>query len=65
MPNYYERRIIHMANLSDANKHQYAKSFTEFAIQQDVFSKYEDPTKTAEEIAKFFNTLVAKLGEDE
>mgnify|MGYP006979105992 CR=1 FL=1 len=39
--------------------------FTEFAIQQDVFSKYEDPTKTAEEIAKFFNTLVAKLGEDE
>ena len=54
-----------MANLSDANKHQCAKSFTEFAIQQNLFNKDSDPAQTAEDIAKFFNTLLAKLGEDE
>lgn len=53
-----------MSNLSGSSKHQYAKSFTELAIQQDLFNKYEDPVKAAEEIAKFFNTLVAKLDED-
>lgn len=53
-----------MDNLSGSNKYQYAKSFTELAIQQDLFNKYEDPAKVAEEIAKFFNTLVAKLDEN-
>lgn len=54
-----------MANLSDSNKHQCAKSFTELAIQQNLFNKNSDPTQTAEDIAKFFNALLAKLSEDE
>lgn len=40
------------------HKHQLAKSFTELAIQNNLFDKYSDSEKTAENIAQFYDTIV-------
>lgn len=42
-------------------RYQYAKSFTEIAMQNNLIKKHDDPKETAKEIAEFFNTLVANL----
>ena len=40
-----------------------AKSFTELAIQNNLIVSEKEPSKTAENIAQFFNTLTEKLSE--
>ena len=51
-------------NLNDNAKYHLAKSFTELAIQNNLFSRQEDSEKTAKEIAKFFNTIIDAVGKE-
>lgn len=48
-------------NLSDNSKLQLAKSFTELAIQNNLFTQHADSSDTAKDITKFFNTIVILL----
>lgn len=40
-----------------------AKSFTELAIQNNLIVVDSEPSKMAENVAQFFNTLTEKLSE--
>ncbi len=48
--------------LTDSNKLTLAKSFTELAIQNELFRYNEDSAKTAEQITTFFNAVTESLG---
>lgn len=48
--------------LTENSKQVLAQSFTELAIQNGMFYQEEDPAKTAQEIAKFFNAMTDSLG---
>lgn len=51
--------------LTEAQKKDYAKSFTEIALQEKLICTHaSDNVESAKEIATFFNTLVANLGDD-
>lgn len=48
--------------LTDNAKIQLAKSFTELAIQNNLIDRYEDTSRTAKEVACFFDTIFNTLG---
>ena len=50
------------ATLTENAKLQLAKSFTELALQNNLIDKYEDSSRTAEEVARFFDTVFNTLG---
>ena len=54
-----------MANLSDANKHQYAKSLLNLLFSRMFSASMKIQPKQQKKLQSFSNTLVAKLGEDE
>lgn len=45
-------------NLNDNAKFELAKSFTELAIQNNLFLKSDDSAIVAEDIVTFFNVIV-------
>lgn len=51
-----------IAILTDNAKLQLAKSFTELALQNNLIDKYEDSSRTAEEVTRFFDTVFHTLG---
>ena len=51
--------------ISDNAKYDLAKSFTELAIQNDLFARYEDPVDTAKDIAMFFDTVIHSIDSDQ
>lgn len=50
--------------ISDNAKYNLAKSFTELAIQNDLFTRYENPADTAKDIALFFDTIIHSIDSD-
>ncbi len=49
-------------DINDNGKYTLAKSFTELAIQNDLFFKSKNPAETAKDIATFFDTIVESIG---
>ena len=50
--------------LNNNAKYNLAKSFTELAIQNGLFTRYEDPVDTAKDIALFFDTIACSIDSD-
>lgn len=49
-------------SLNDTAKYNLAKSFTELAIQNNLFTPYENASETAKDIVDFFNTVLETVG---
>lgn len=50
--------------LNNEAKIEFAKSFTELAIQNNLFTSCENSADTAKQITTFFNTVVNFLGSE-
>ncbi len=51
--------------ITDSAKYSLAKSFTELAIQNNLFMKKENPADTAKDIALFFDTVIRSIDSDQ
>ena len=49
-------------DFNDTVRYNLAKSFTELAIQNNLFSQYENGSETAKDIVDFFNTVLETVG---
>ncbi len=52
-----------MMHISDTSKLSLARSFTELAIQSNLFIASNNSEDTAKQISNFFNTIVETIGE--
>lgn len=52
-----------LIHISENSKISLAKTFTELAIQSNLFIASNNSEDTAQQISKFFNTIVDTIGE--
>ena len=52
-----------MNKISENARFTLAKSFTELAIENNLFIASKNPEDTAKQISNFFNTIVETIGE--
>ena len=51
--------------ITDSAKYNLAKSFTELAIQNNLFQRCDNPADTAKAIALFFDTVIRSIDSDQ